>query len=327
MFVKVLLSLFCLLAHSCHGQVSDESLSIPYLKLSNGVEMPMMGLGTWEYNESTTFNAVLDALRLGYKHIDTAHIYENQKGVGRALNLWENTLLQGSRKDIFITTKINGGLTYEEATAQINQAFDELQTDIIDLLFVHFPADWEQKKTGPHLRLEGWRAMEDFYNNKTKNKRIRAIGVSHFCRQHVMDLLDHGEMKPHIIQVEYHVGMGSADGDATDDKEWMQSHNITYESFSPLCGPCNTKELINGKLVTEIGKRHGKTGAQVSLRWQVQQGIPVIPKTTSTKHMLENADLFSWSLTDEEMEMLSRKTFPPVSGGGDNRTSGDCKVK
>ncbi|CAK8995054.1 NAD(P)H-dependent 6'-deoxychalcone synthase, partial [Durusdinium trenchii] len=126
--------------------------------------------------------------------------------------------------------------------------------------------------------------------------------------------------------VEFHVGMGSAGPNATDDREFCRSHGILYQSFSPLCGPCGTDELVTGDFVTSIGKHYGKTGAQVSLRWQVQQGIPVIPKTANPAHMEENADLFSWSLSNDDMATLTHATSPPVTGGGDGLTSGDCKI-
>ena len=155
--------------------------------------------------------------------------------------------------------------------------------------------------------------------------KARAIGVSHFCSRHLKDIYEIATIKPAVNQVEFHVGMGSAGVNATDvTHEFCTKHGITYTSFSALCGPCKTKELLTGKLVTSIGRKYGKTGAQVALKWQVQQGIPVIPKSSNPKHLAENLDLFSWQLSQKDMDVLSAATSPAVAGGGDGRTSGDC---
>ncbi len=294
-------------------------LNVPSLKLNNGVELPMLGLGTWQYNSSTAFKAVLNALHLGYPLVDTAAIYGNQKGVGMALKMWQVT--GGIRENVFVTTKIAGGLNYSAATAALESTLEELKVDYVDLMLVHMPASWELQG-GKKARIEGWRAMEEFY----KAGKARAIGVSHFCKNHLEDILESGTIKPAVNQVEYHVGMGHAGPNATDYKEWSTGQGVLYSSFSPLCGPCNTEELISGDMVTRIGVKYNKTGAQVSLRWQVQQGIPVIPKTNSRKHMLENADIFAWSLSEEDMQALTDANSPPATGGGGDGTSGDCKI-
>ena len=121
------------------------------------------------------------------------------------------------------------------------------------------------------------------------------------------------------------VGMGSAGPNATDDKAFAESQGIVFQSFSPLCGPCGDSSLINGTLVVDIGKKHNKSGAQVALRWLTQQGIPIIPKSDSEKHLKQNLDVFDWKLSDEEMKALSAATTPAVFGPGDG-TSGDCAI-
>lgn len=137
---------------------------------------------------------------------------------------------------------------------------------------------------------------------------------------------------PAVNQVQFHVGMGTAGPNATDGRQYDTSRGVLYEGFSPLCGPCGAKEkmeLISGKLVTGIGKKYGKSGAQVSLKWQVQQGIPVIPKTDSPKHAAENIDLFGWTLSDADMAALTAATSPAVAGApgpGGEPVSGDCGV-
>ena len=155
------------------------------------------------------------------------------------------------------------------------------------------------------------------------------------------------QIKPAVNQVEFHVGMGSGAPNATDDRAFMEANGIVFQSFSPLCGPCpkpdNTynplssyeplriaghRELLTGKLVSSIGKeqREVKSGAQVSLRWQVQQGIPVIPKTDNIEHLKENLDLFSWALSQSQMKQLTAASTPMAAGGGGDGTSGDCPL-
>lgn len=301
-----------------HSAVPD--LGIPTTNLSNGVAVPMVGLGTWQYLNEEAYEATLLALRLGYVHLDTAQNYHNQLGLGRAL---EQFLKESGtkRERIFLTTKIPGGLSERQAAAALQSNLEKLGVDYVDLVLVHFPAAWN-RAGGPALRLAGWRAMDAFY----KAGKARAIGVSHFCERHLRELLGSGLTPPHVNQVEFHVGMGSAGPNATDDRDFCTAHGILFEGFSPLCGPCGTSELITGDMVTSIGKKHGKTGAQVSLRWQVQQGIVVIPKTNTTKHLLQNADLFSWTLSDDDMATLTGAKTPAVTGGGDGVNSGDCSV-
>jgi len=204
----------------------------------------------------------------------------------------------------------------------MNQDLEDLQVDYVDLMLVHFPANWNGTG-GLELRVQGWKAMERFY----RAGKARAIGVSHFCQQHIQDILDHGTLVPQVNQVEYHVGMGSSGPLANDYRDFDRKHNIVFQSFSPLCGPCNTTELIDGKMVSDIGKKYNKSGVQVSLKWLVQQGIPVIPKTTSLRHMMMNADLFDFELSKEDMDTLTKAKHPSVSGGGADGTSGDCKIQ
>merc|ERR1712166_1414647 len=136
-------------------------------------------------------------------------------------------------------------------------------------------------------------------------------------------------VKPAVNQVQYHVGMGHAVTNATDGKAFDKENGILYQSFSPLCGPCDAagkKALLDGPLVTAIGAKHNKTGAQVSLKWQVQQGIPVIPKSDNPMHMRENLELFGWELSEADMKQLNAAATPMAAGGGGDGTSGDCQL-
>eukprot|EP01046_Picozoa_sp_COSAG06_P007445 COSAG06_NODE_364_length_16784_cov_21.917231_4_plen_410_part_00 len=254
------------------------------------VQLPMSGIGTWQYNDTVAEAAVALALTLGYTHIDTAIGYDNQVGIAKALKASTRP-----RESYFVTSKIPGGLDYADATKQLEQSIQQLGLPYVDMMLVHFPATWGGKG-GKELRQAGWKALEDFY----KAGKTRAIGISHYCEAHIADILEVATVLPAVNQVQYHVGMGapSTSGlNMTDmpapskPSEQPSYKGIIYQSFSPLCGPCGTTELIDGPLVTSIGKAHGKSGAQVSLKWQIQRGIPVIPKTHQKEYMLENIDL------------------------------------
>eukprot|EP00316_Scyphosphaera_apsteinii_P001702 CAMPEP_0119313612 /NCGR_PEP_ID=MMETSP1333-20130426/29664_1 /TAXON_ID=418940 /ORGANISM="Scyphosphaera apsteinii, Strain RCC1455" /LENGTH=293 /DNA_ID=CAMNT_0007318477 /DNA_START=83 /DNA_END=964 /DNA_ORIENTATION=- len=292
--------------------------------------MPLVGIGTWQYNSSTARAEVESALKLGYRHIDTALGYANQDGVGAAIRA-STADADIKRRDLFVVSKIPGGLN-ETASASalelsLSQLFPGDPLAYVDLMLVHFPATWGGSG-GKAMRQAQWRAMESFVHKG----KSRAIGVSHYCRKHLDDVLAIATIRPAVNQVQYHVGMGTASGNATDDLEYMRKQGVTYESFSPLCGPCggtDSHALITGKLVTDIGAKYGKSGPQVALKWQVQRGIPVIPKTSNLAHMRENFDLFSWNLTQADMAELTAATVPAVAGNpgpGGVPVSGDCDV-
>jgi len=305
-----------------------QKLDIPTIEIADGVKLPLAGLGTWLYDDDTAYNAVSSGLKLGITHIDTAFDYSNAKGIGRAL-----AETSRSRDSYFITTKIEGGLNYTRTIEEHNANLAGLGIEYADLLLTHFPTTMANPPVGSTAaRQEQWRALEDL----VLAGKARAIGVSHYCQRHMMDILtmENLRIRPAINQVEFHVGMGSASPLADDYRHWLATKNITYQSFSPLCGPCcmgdttgkctYNKELLTGELVTSIGAKYNKTGPQVALRWQVQQGIPVIPKSDNPKHILQNVQLFDFELSDEDMSALTSSPTPPVCGGGDGKTSGDC---
>lgn len=309
--------------------------SIPTIPIAPGVYMPLAGLGTWQYNSSVAYAASLSALRLGYTHIDTALGYKNQDGVGAALRDFLKTGSKANgrpprREDIFITSKIPGGFSEDEAAATLATSLEQLfpgdADGYVDLMLVHFPATWEGEG-GKAKRQAEWRALQAF----AKAGKARSIGVSHYCRRHLDDVLELGGTPPALNQVQFHVGMGGAGPNATDDRAYHAKVGVAYMGFSPLCGPCDGKdgtELISGELVTSIGAKYGKTGAQVALKWQTQQGIPVVPKSANPVHQAQNIDLFDWELSATDMAALDAATSPPVAGdkGPSGYVSGDCAV-
>eukprot|EP00931_Biecheleriopsis_adriatica_P087454 TRINITY_DN61919_c0_g1_i1.p2 TRINITY_DN61919_c0_g1~~TRINITY_DN61919_c0_g1_i1.p2 ORF type:complete len:341 (-),score=81.59 TRINITY_DN61919_c0_g1_i1:78-947(-) len=282
--------------------------------------MPMVGLGTWQYNSSTTEKAIISAFELGYRHIDTAYVYQNQDGVGQALKK-----MNLERDGFFVTSKIPGGLNASATAAAGDLCLEQLGLESVDLMLIHFPAAFGANGSKKE-RQEEWKALEAW----AKSGKARAIGISHYCRRQLDDVLEVATVPVAVNQVQYHVGMGSASGMATDDRDYMREKGVLYQSFSPLCGPCtppDNKELVTGKLVTEIGAAHNKTGSQVSLRWLVQQGIPVIPKSDVSAHQRENMDIFDFKLSEEEMARLTASKTPAVGGGPSAGDSGDCGIE
>lgn len=290
---------------------------IPTISIGNDVhgkpvELPLVGTGTWQYNDTIAYQSVCTAFEQGYNFVDTAFGYLNQKGVGKAIkDCWH-----GSRDELFVMTKIPGGLNTNEVTATHKKNLLELGLDYVDHLMTHFPADWKVRVASKAARQEEWLALESIY----KTGEARSIGISHYCRRHIIDVLEVATVMPSINQVEYHVGSQDID----DVIEFCERLQITFMSFSPLCGPCEFEpedSLIHGDLVTEIASHYGDTvtGSQVSLRYIVQQGIPVIPKSNSAKHMASNLNIFGFELSEEDMSSLSSAMKPSAEAG-------DCSV-
>ena len=219
------------------------SFSTPTIEIAPGVHLPLVGIGTWQYNDSVTEAAVLSALSMGYEHIDTAAGYANAAGVSAALEKSGR-----ARASYFVTSKIPGGLNESTAAAALDANLAALRLTYVDLMLVHFPATWGGEG-GKAARQAEWRALEAF----VRAGKARAIGVSHYCRRHMEDVLEIATIKPAVNQVQFHVGMGTAGPTATDDRAWLKQQGITYQSFSPLCGPCGQAahaELITGEVLT-----------------------------------------------------------------------------
>jgi len=318
MWCIVLVALF----PAAMGGLPSDFPSVPMNGVHGKVRMPLFGIGTWLYNNSVAKGAVAAAFKLGYRHVDTAFDYSNLVGVGQALKV-----AGVPRNEFFVTSKVPGGLNASATTEALQQSLDQLGLETVDLMLIHFPSGMDQSglPNGPAQRQESWRALEQW----AKQGKARAIGVSHYCESHIKDIMKVKTLPIAINQVQYHVGMGSAGPLATDDKSFMKAEGILYESFSPLCGPCTppaNKELLDGELVTKIGKAHGKAGPQIALKWMVQQGIPVIPKSSNPAHIKQNMELFDFNLTADEMAQLTAATTPATAGVSPS-DSGDCEIK
>lgn len=248
-----------------------------YSTLANGVKMPMLGYGVYQVDPAECERCVTDAIAVGYRSIDTAQAYYNEEGVGNAVR--KSGL---PREDFFLTTKVwisNGG--YEKAKASIDESLAKLQTDYIDLLLIHQPFN-DYYGT--------WRAMEEAY----KAGKLRAIGVSNFYPDRLIDLCLFAEIRPMVNQVETHAFFQQAAA-----HEVMAKYGVVHESWGPFAE--GRKDFFTNPTLQAIGAKYGKSVAQTALRFLIQSGVVVIPKSTHKERMAENLDVFDFQLSQEDM--------------------------
>jgi len=249
--------------------------------LHNGVNMPWFGLGVFKVKEgSEVVDSVKAALKHGYKSIDTAAVYKNEEGVGQALK--EAGV---AREELFITTKVwNSDQGYESTLQAFETSMEKLGLDYLDLYLIHWPVAGKYKET--------WKALEKLY----KDGRVRAIGVSNFHIHHLKDLMADAEIKPMVNQVEYHPHLAQ-----TELLEFCKAEGIQMEAWSPL----KQGVLLTEPTIVEIAKKHDKSPAQIILRWDLQNGVVTIPKSIKEHRIIENADIFDFELSSEDMERLN----------------------
>jgi 2,5-diketo-D-gluconate reductase A len=250
------------------------------LTLNNGVQMPMLGFGVYQMTDAECEASVLEALRVGYRLIDTAAIYGNEKAVGHALRA------SGvPRQELFITTKLwIDDATHEGAKRAVAQSLARLQLDYLDLYLIHQPY---------HDVHGAWRAMEEMHETGT----VRAIGVSNFHPDRVMDVLVHHRVPPAVNQVETHPFCQQLEAG-----KFLKERGIQQESWAPFAEGRN--DLFRNPVLNGIAKRKGRSVAQVVLRWLIQRGIVVIPKSIKPERIAENFDVFGFELTSEEMDAI-----------------------
>lgn len=251
-----------------------------YTQLNNGIKMPRLGLGVYKAQEgSEVENAVKFALAHGYRLIDTASFYENETGVGKAIK-------QSGvpREEIFVTTKVwNDMLGYEETLAAFEDSRKKLDLEYIDLYLIHWPVPGKFK--------DAWKAMEKLY----KEGAVRAIGVCNFNIHHLEELFESCEIKPAVNQVEFHPLLVQK-----DLLQFCKDNNIQMEAWAPIM---RGKGLDHPNIV-EIAEKYGKTPAQVVLRWHLEHDVIAIPKSVREHRIVENFDVFDFSLTKEEVEKI-----------------------
>ncbi|WP_010500136.1 aldo/keto reductase [Paenibacillus elgii] len=252
--------------------------------LNNGKAMPWFGIGVFKVEEGPELvDAVKAAVAHGYRSIDTAAIYDNERSVGQAIReaLQETGL---SREDLFVTSKVwNADLGYEATLAAYETSLEKLGLDYLDLYLIHWPVAGKYK--------DAWRALEALY----KAGRVKAIGVSNFQIHHLEDLMKDAEIKPMVNQVELHPRLSQQ-----ALRDFCAQHDIQIEAWSPLM----QGQLLDNPVLQEISARHGKSVAQVILRWDLQHGIVTIPKSTKAHRIIENASVFDFELTSEEMARI-----------------------
>lgn len=253
-----------------------------YVTLNNGIKMPKLGYGVYQVSNEECERCVLDAIEVGYRSIDTAQAYGNEEAVGNAI------LKSGvPREELFITTKVwitNGG--YEKAKESLKESLRKLQTDYIDLVLIHQPFN-DYYGT--------YRAMEEAY----KEGWIRAIGVSNFYPDRFVDFCNFVEVKPAVNQVETHVFHQQKLA-----HDYMEKYGVQHESWGPFAE--GRKDFFTNPTLVEIGKKYGKSSAQVALRFLMQSDIVVIPKSTHKERMIQNIDVFDFELNEEDMNDIKK---------------------
>ena len=256
-----------------------------YVTLNNGVQMPMVGYGVFEIPAEQTAGCVFDALESGYRLIDTAQAYYNEKEVGDGIQRAIKEL-GIRREDVFLTTKVwVTEFGYEKAKASVEESLRKLQTDYLDLVLIHqCLSDF----------YGAYRALEDLYDEG----KIRAIGISNFSAERMADIATFNRIVPAVNQVETHLFWQQY-----DLHEWMAKYNIQHEAWGPLAQH-RLKEVLESPIVKRIADAHGKTPAQVALRQHIQRGIVVIPKSVHKERMEQNLNIFDFELTANEMEQL-----------------------
>ncbi|MCI7775388.1 MAG: aldo/keto reductase [Enorma sp.] len=251
-----------------------------YLKLNNDVKMPVEGLGTFLMSPAEAEAASLAALEAGYEHIDTANAYMNEKAVGRAI------AKSGVARDkIFVSTKLWPSV-YEAGDAAIEGTLNRLGLDYVDMLILHQPV-------GNYLA--AWKTMEKAY----KEGKVRALGLSNFPQEKIAEVIDHAEIKPQLVTVECHPYFAQS-----GLREYLSQYGIVIEAWYPLGH--GDKGLQEEPVFTKLAEKYGKTAAQVILRWHVQMGTSIIPGSKNPMHIADNADIFDFELTDEEMAEIAK---------------------
>ena len=257
-------------------------LNIPLLSLSDGTTIPQLGLGVYKVDADETIRVIHDGLDVGYRLIDTATMYGNEAEVGKAINT------SGiDREDIFLTTKFwMDDLGYDNTTAACKRSLETLGVDYLDMYLIHWPAPKRD------LYTESWRAMEDLKDEGL----IRSIGVCNFHTHHLERIFSMARYMPSINQVEIHPWL-------TQEPliEFHQKHNIMSQAWSPLA----RGQILDEPTLVAMAESLGKSVTQVIIRWHIQRGYSVIPKSTRKERMAENADVFSFTLTDDQMAAIT----------------------
>ncbi|MCM0616704.1 aldo/keto reductase [Arthrobacter sp. TS-15] len=266
--------------------------SAPLIELNDGHKIPQLGLGTWPLNDAQVADAVVEAVSHGYRHVDTAKKYGNEKGVGNGIRA-----CGVSREELFITTKLDGEFQGSgKAIAGLDGCLERLGLEYVDLLLIH----WPLPRRGEFVST--WKTFEELQSSG----KVRSIGVSNFKPAHLDQLLRETDVVPAVNQIQV-----SPSIPRTAARAFNQSHGIITESYSPLGA---SSDLLNAPVLAGIGEKYGKTPGQVVLRWHVQQGLVAIPKTSNPQRMRENLDIFDFELDPDDLTRLQTLDAGPDAG-------------
>jgi diketogulonate reductase-like aldo/keto reductase len=268
--------------------------------LSNGVEIPKLGLGTWFINNKNVVQAVKNAAKIGYRHIDTAQAYRNEAGVG------EGVRAAGvKREEMFVTTKLDAGVkSYKKAVAAIDKSLQKMGFDYIDMMIIHSPQPWTKfRGDDPYFEgnREAWSALEEAY----KAGKLRAIGLSNFEQRDIDNILEFCSVKPMVNQVLAHIG-----NTPKELIQYAQDNDMLVEAYSPIAHGV----LMNHEEVLEVAKKYGVTVPQLSIRYDLQLGLLPLPKTANSEHMKNNAAV-DFVISEENMDNL--KNMEEITDYGD----------
>lgn len=259
------------------------------VRLANGVEMPTIGYGTWQVeNNETGADAVAEAIKAGYRHIDGAARYENEVSVGEGIR--KSGI---AREELFVTSKVwFTNRSYEKVLAACDSTLKDLGLDYVDLYLIHWPAVERNYKNWEEVNAETWRAMETIY----RAGKARAIGVSNFLPNHLEPLLKTAEIVPMVNQIEFRPGYSQ-----TECVEWCLARGIVPEAWRPL----GAGAALKGELMTELSGKYGKTPAQICLRWVLQHGLAPLVKSANPVRMRENLEVYDFALSEEDMARIN----------------------
>lgn len=262
--------------------------------LSNGIKIPVLGLGTWFIDDDKVDNAVISAVKIGYRHIDTAQAYGNEKGVGAGI---KNCGI--SREDLFVTSKVAAeAKTYDAAAKSIDESLEKMGLQYIDLMLIHSPqpwAEWRDDKRYFEENIQVWKALEDAY----MAGKIKAIGVSNFLIDDLENLLSHCEIKPMVNQLLIHIGNTPAELIA-----YCKEQNIVVEAYSPIAHG----EALKNEIIVAMAQKYGVSVPQLCIKYVLNLGTVALPKTSNTEHMQNNANL-DFEISNEDMEVLKALNF------------------
>lgn len=260
--------------------------------LKNGLDIPVVGFGTWKTPDGDdAYNSVSEALKAGYRHIDTAAVYGNEESVGKAIK--DSGL---SREDVFVTSKVwNTERGYDKTIAAYEASLEKLGMDYLDLYLIHWPAIEKQNDDWEELNKESWRALMDLY----KDGKVKSIGVSNFQKKH-MEALKDAEILPMVNQIEFHPG-------------WLQEETralckelgILVEAYSPN----GNGKLLNDDTLLKIAEKYGKSVAQICIRWTLQHGTLPLPKSVTPEYIKENTEVFDFEISDEDMQTIDEMEY------------------